>query len=396
MERLTPPAEPETVGVSSPGADHPVEPRALTRTVRIVDVASDSLSSFASEQELASARQQPARSRSAVEVIPGRLWWRVLAATLAAIVLVQLGLAVAWWNAAGRPWPLRWPSQTAAVNVISEPAGAAVTVDGVAHGNTPLVLQLAPGAHEVVVASGEVTWTRSVDVRAGSETSIHIVQPPPPQPRAEATTTGGVAITTEPPGLPVAVDGTPRGVSPVSIDGLSPGPHEVAVRRGTSIVRRQVSIEPGAPTAVLISTASDGIASGWLTITGPVPVQIAEGGVLLGSSDTPRLLLPVGRHDLELFNDTFGYRVRRTVQVAAGRPVAIALEPVSGTLSVNAQPWGEVWIDGQRIGETPIGNLSLPIGVHELTVRHPQLGERRRTVAISATTPARVGIDMRP
>jgi serine/threonine-protein kinase len=68
---------------------------------------------------------------------------------------------------------------------------------------------------------------------------------------------------------------------------------------------------------------------------------------------------------------------------------------MTGTLSVNAQPWAEVWVDGQRIGETPIGNLSLPIGHHELVVRHPQLGERRQTVAVGANGPSRIGIDLR-
>lgn len=322
------------------------------------------------------------------------MWWRLVTAVLATLVVVQSGLAVAWWIAAGRPWPLSWPSQNAAVTITSEPAGAIVTVDGTAHGLTPLTLQLSAGQHEVVVGADEAKVTRALAVSAGADASIHIVRTGPPA-RPEVIETGMVEITTEPAGLPVSVDGTPRGVSPVSVTDLGPGPHEVAVTRGSSIVRRTVTVEAGVPTAVMISTASDGIASGWITVTAPVPVQISENGVLIGSSDTPRLLLPVGRHELELFNETFGYRVRRTVQVVAGRPAAIALEPVQGTLSVNAQPWGEVWVDGRRIGETPIGNLALPIGLHELTIRHPQLGERRRTVAVSANAPARVGIDLR-
>jgi hypothetical protein len=79
----------------------------------------------------------------------------------------------------------------------------------------------------------------------------------------------------------------------------------------------------------------------------------------------------------------------------AGQSATLALEPANGTLSVNAQPWGEVWLDGRRIGETPIGNLPIPIGTHELVVRHPQFGERRRTVSVGVNTPARVGIDLR-
>jgi serine/threonine-protein kinase len=62
-------------------------------------------------------------------------------------------------------------------------------------------------------------------------------------------------------------------------------------------------------------------------------------------------------------------------------------------LSVNALPWAEVEIDGQPVGTTPLANLSLPIGSHEIVWKHPERGERRRTVAITASSPARIGVD---
>ena len=66
-----------------------------------------------------------------------------------------------------------------------------------------------------------------------------------------------------------------------------------------------------------------------------------------------------------------------------------------GTVAVNAVPWAEVWIDGDRIGETPIGNLSLPIGPHEIVFRHPELGELHHAVTVTLNTPARVSVDLR-
>jgi PEGA domain len=294
-----------------------------------------------------------------------------------ALVLALIGetalLAGVWWM---NRRDARSEPAYQSLAITSEPVGATVVIDGVDRGRTPVTFAL-----EGTSRSG----ASSILVRQGSSPVVSTT----------GVNDGTLEITTEPPGLAVAVDGRPRGVSPLSINGLVPGTHEVAVTRGSSIVRRAVSVEAGVPTAVMISTPSGGIASGWLTISGPVPVQISEKGVLLGSSDAPRLLLPVGRHELELSNETFGYRVRRTVQIASDRSAAIALEPANGTLSVNAQPWGEVWIDGKRIGETPIGNLTLPIGNHELIVRHPQLGERHLTVAIGTSAPARVGIDLR-
>ena len=46
-------------------------------------------------------------------------------------------------------------------------------------------------------------------------------------------------------------------------------------------------------------------------------------------------------------------------------------------MALNALPWAEVWIDGESIGETPIGKVSVPIGWHEIVFRHPELGEKR-------------------
>jgi hypothetical protein len=54
-----------------------------------------------------------------------------------------------------------------------------------------------------------------------------------------------------------------------------------------------------------------------------------------------------------------------------------------------------VWIDGQRVGETPIGNLSVPIGSHEVVFRHPQFGEKRRAISVTLGAPVRLSVDMR-
>jgi hypothetical protein len=54
-----------------------------------------------------------------------------------------------------------------------------------------------------------------------------------------------------------------------------------------------------------------------------------------------------------------------------------------------------VWVNGHALGTTPFANLSMPIGTHEVIWRHPQLGERRQTVVLTARTPMRLVVDMR-
>ena len=53
----------------------------------------------------------------------------------------------------------------------------------------------------------------------------------------------------------------------------------------------------------------------------------------------------------------------------------------------------DVWIAGRKIGETPIGNLPISIGTHEVVFRHPDLGERRQTVTVTLKEVARYSAD---
>src|SRR3712207_7730258 len=58
-------------------------------------------------------------------------------------------------------------------------------------------------------------------------------------------------------------------------------------------------------------------------------------------------------------------------------------------------PYTTLFRSGVAIGQTPIGNYQVPLGSHEVTFRHPELGERRQNVVVTARTPARLSVDMR-
>jgi hypothetical protein len=74
---------------------------------------------------------------------------------------------------------------------------------------------------------------------------------------------------------------------------------------------------------------------------------------------------------------------------------SLSVDLPKGVVHLNANPWAEVWVDGQRVGETPIGNLSMPIGPHEVIFRHPQFGEKRHAISVTVGAPTRVSIDMK-
>jgi hypothetical protein len=128
---------------------------------------------------------------------------------------------------------------------------------------------------------------------------------------------------------------------------------------------------------------------GGVRVTAPVELQVFQDGSLLGTTAGP-IALSEGTHTLEFVNEGLGYRTRQTVSVKAGQLAAVKLTLPQGRININATPWANVWIDGNAAGETPIANLTLPIGTHEIVFRHPQLGEQRQTATVKADGVARV------
>ena len=318
--------------------------------------------------------------------------WRTIALPLLAVVVIAQGGLLAYWFVAGRAEP-----ESGSLAVASDPSGSPVSVDGVSRGTTPFSVALKPGPHEIGVGAGAQLRSQSVNVTNGGDTRIFFELPRGTESAAVpiATAVGGLQVTTEPPGAKVLIDGEARGVAPLTVSDLKAGEHAVVVQGTGEPVSRTVTVQEGAVASLVISlNSASAFASGWLAISG-VPVQIMENGTLLGSTETARILVPAGSHELELTNAALGYRVTRTVQVVAGQTLSLSLKPPQGTVSINAQPWAEVWVDGQPAGETPIANLPLTIGNHELLFRHPELGEQRRTVTVGALAPLRVGVDLR-
>lgn len=200
-----------------------------------------------------------------------------------------------------------------------------------------------------------------------------------------------LAIRSHPPGARVWIDGRPRGQTPLTVGQLSPGQHELILQGAAGRVQQRVDLEPGVKSTVVATLA--GVVSGGIAVTSPVELQIMERGRLVGSTRTDKILLNPGRHTIDLVNEALGYQSRQVVDVVAGKTTAIVPTLPNGTLSVNALPWAEVLLDGQQIGQTPLGNLPVRIGSHEVTFRHPELGETKRTVMVTLRGPARVSVD---
>ena len=134
--------------------------------------------------------------------------------------------------------------------------------------------------------------------------------------------------------------------------------------------------------------------SGGFRVSAPVELHVLDGERVLGSSREGPIIARAGRHQFEFVNNVIGYRVRREVDIKPGQVASLSIAIPNGTLNINATPWAAVWIDGTPHGETPLGNISIIPGEHEIVFRHPQLGERREKTIVRPDTPARVAVNM--
>ena len=308
----------------------------------------------------------------------------------AAIVLVAL--TSGGTLAVGRIMkPAAEPESLGTLSVQTNPAGATVVVDGQQRGATPLNLQLKPGRHVVeLVTEGDVR-TIPVMMTPGGQVSQFIEI-------ARATSAlGELQIRTEPAGAQVSVDGRPLGRSPLTAEGLTPGQHTVVLENELGPVTQRVTIEAGTTASLVVpmSAPRNAPVSGWIAVSAPIDVQLYENQRLLGSSQTDRIMVPVGRHDIEVVNEALGYRAAKTVNVTPGQTANIRLDLPKAPMALNAVPWAEVFVDGERAGETPIGSVQVSIGPHEVVFRHPELGERRVITTVTLAGPAKVSVDMR-
>ena len=343
----------------------------------------DALAMFASE----GGKQPPPRPKSRISLAP---------------VVAALAIAAALGEGAYIVWQLRAaaPPTTGTLRVASRPEGAEVYIDGQRQGTSPVELSLQAGRHDLDLRHGTMSRRESVEVGAGNA-AVHSYDlgPVPAGTGGSAKETATLDLITEPSGARVSIDGRARGTTPLVLTDLAPGPHEVVLTNGATTVRRQVRLGAG-PTMVLmpattVTAAPPPQQPGWVRIESGVALDVYEDERLIGTSAIDRIMLPAGSHTLRLVSRPLNFEGKQTVQISGGQMRIVKPDLPNGTLSINALPWAEVLVNGERKGETPIGNLAVPIGQHEVVFRHPQFGEQRRSVTVTSGGITRVGVDLR-
>jgi len=310
------------------------------------------------------------------------------------VVMTALVLSAAGAFNAVRAWyaPVGAAAAVPArLSVDTQPPGAALLIDGQARGRAPASFSIDPGAHTLVVRGTGVERVVRLTLAAGAEVAQHFDL----MSNVSAAEPGRLSIVTEPPGLRVAVDGRPQGVSPLIVDGLTAAEHTVTVASDTGVARRTIAVANGATKEVVFSLPQPTAPiAGWVAVTSPFPVELVEHDEVVGTSGTAKIMLGAGKHDVIVRNEAVGYEEPRKIDIVPGRVAALEVIAPDGLLSVNARPWADVLIDGAPVGQTPLANLSLRVGPHQITFRHPQLGERTEQVVVNAKGVTRVALDL--
>jgi hypothetical protein len=328
------------------------------------------------------------------------------ASPAARLVVLALGVVVAAAVALGAYWyfserfAVAAPLAPATLSVDSSPAGAAVSIDGSPRGRTPLRVELTEGAHTLDVTHGGTTKHIPLTLAAGTVTAHSLEFAAP----AAVTADAAIEIRSDPAGARVVVDGAARGTTPIVVTGLTSGKHEVQLSGPFRTVTRTVTLAPKQQQLLVVAPARSAASdterpsrtpsdTGYVAIQSPIVLRIVRNGDFVGTSEDARLALPAGEHVIGLENESVGYRDVRTVQIAAGKVTTVPVSLPNGAISINARPWAEVFVDGQRIGETPVSQHALPVGIHEVVFRHPEFGERTVSVVVKLGTTGRAFTD---
>jgi hypothetical protein len=197
---------------------------------------------------------------------------------------------------------------------------------------------------------------------------------------------GRLVVTTQPPGIKVLVDRKPVGETPLRID-VPAGRRMLTFLTSGGEVIRSVRVAPGKTETLDIP-----VFSGWIAAFAPIVLSVAADGRSIGSTEENRLMLPPGRHQITFSNRELGYTSTQEVVIEPGEVKTINVDP-RGTVNLNAIPWAEVWLDGLKLGDTPLAGTSVPLGLREFVFKNPQFGEKKVSATIKASANAPVVVD---
>ena len=326
------------------------------------------------QEQVARVRLVRAANRSRLRYVPRKQLLVVAVSAFLAVVVVQ-GVTIP-----STPW-FEEAVPSGGLHIETRPAGIEALVDDEPVGYTPLNLSLEPGTHLLELRYRDEVRRIPLEITEGTELSENVSW-------FEDRQLGHFDVMSQPSAASVYIDGKLRGVTPLTVSNLPVGSHTLILRSAAGTVRKTIRIESDHTTSLM-----EMIYPGWLAVFSDIPLEVRAAGRLVGRTGDGRIRMPPGRYEFELTNARFGYRSTHVRQVSPGQVAPLTVNLPSGIVDVDAKPWGEVWVEDKRIGQTPLESMAVPIGAHEIRVTHPELGERRLYVDVTLTERLHLAFD---
>jgi PEGA domain-containing protein len=229
------------------------------------------------------------------------------------------------------------------------------------------------------------SWRPRLSNPAPAHAVVPVRRAAAPVAREVMAKTGELNVETDPPGVRVLLDGTAAGRTPLMISKLKPGSYTLVLESDTGTLTRKVVVRAGETMHV-----AEGIFSGWLAVFAGVPLNIYIGGRLRGTTEDGQLMLTAGSYVVELVSERFNYREMKNVTIKPGRVASYTVSLPTSVIRINSPDGTDISIDGQATGRTPLGDLAVPIGTHEVVGTSAELGQRRQSIEVKLGEPAEV------
>ena len=278
-----------------------------------------------------------------------------------------------------RPIPTPTPAPAyGSIRVESSPSGAAIYWNGNYRGVAPLTISDVYAGSYTIEAdlSGYRTYSTTTTVYAGSRSDVYC-------PLTQIVSSGALYVTSNPSNAQVYLDGTYRGRTPLTLNNLATGEHNIELDLSGYYDWKSTANVPTGGTRT-VSATMDPIPvsnTGWIYVSSsPGGATVFLDGGNAGQTPSSGALklngISAGDHTVKLQMSgyqeyTTGVNVRQsTVSQVSAVLVPVGVAPATGGLSVSSTPSGaNVYVDNAFRGITPLSMTDISSGSHTLLIQ---------------------------
>jgi eukaryotic-like serine/threonine-protein kinase len=158
--------------------------------------------------------------------------------------------------------------------------------------------------------------------------------------------------------------------------------------------------EPALPVLYTADSKIDNAGGKFIFIGTPMTTILIDSQEIGQTPLSGSVILPAGTHSLYLLHKEFPRYVGEIeIKSGASLIVQMSLDTLFGYLNCQIYPWGELFIDGRNMGQSPfLKPIVLEPGEHLLTIHNPLLPEFQQKIYISRkeTTAVKINLDQKP